>query len=296
MIRSTQPTTELLNDVWIEGGAVIDIDRRHLCLWSGEEYLWSVRLRDLWLSFLPISWEGWTIQWAQRGVIDLAEHAGLDPAPLIQMKSDDVPFDPKWIALGIHLGPSIGTFVTVRRRDGSLHDVHTRLRPSNWLNAGPALADLLEARKPDLVPSESAGWPRNFIFIDVPAQRLWVSEPLRGARYTHLEAWTCSRWPGWDVNLHLDGMPFHLRLAGRDPIPLQRPIDDHIRTIAEMVQGADTDPVALSRAIQLPFAAEGQVIVHPHFLDPHRVGIDRSARVDRFLDILNRWRKHDDKS
>src|SRR4051812_42715096 len=72
-IRIQQPTTEWLDEVWAEGGAVMDHDARVLLLYGGEDILYDVPLRRLYLRALARVWDGWEIRWAHEGIADLAD-------------------------------------------------------------------------------------------------------------------------------------------------------------------------------------------------------------------------------
>jgi hypothetical protein len=53
-----------LDTIWSEGGAVIDTARRTLLLYGGEDILYDVPLRRMYLELLQTVWANWTIRWA----------------------------------------------------------------------------------------------------------------------------------------------------------------------------------------------------------------------------------------
>ncbi|MFC4101312.1 hypothetical protein [Paenibacillus xanthanilyticus] len=65
-----------LDDVWAEGGAVIDLDLKKLVLYGGEDILCDIPLRNLYLDLLRCTWHGWEVQWAYEGIVDLATYVG----------------------------------------------------------------------------------------------------------------------------------------------------------------------------------------------------------------------------
>ncbi|MGE5396632.1 MAG: hypothetical protein ACM3MK_03725 [Chitinophagales bacterium] len=65
-----------LDNVWAEGGAVIDTDRNVFLLFGGEDILYDVPLRKMYLRLIQSPWRGWDIQWAHRGIVDLARYVG----------------------------------------------------------------------------------------------------------------------------------------------------------------------------------------------------------------------------
>jgi hypothetical protein len=64
---------DLLDDVWAEGGAILDHDRRALLLFGGEDISYDVPTRRLYLRLLSHAWSGWEVRWAYEGVCDLAD-------------------------------------------------------------------------------------------------------------------------------------------------------------------------------------------------------------------------------
>ena len=108
--RSEAEGAEWLDDVWAEGGAVIDHVRRTLLWFGGEDVLHEVLLRRLHLEWMQLQWSPWEVRWAAEGIIELAEFAGVDrsrvvaaPRPREECKpigSERLEFpseDPQWI-------------------------------------------------------------------------------------------------------------------------------------------------------------------------------------------------------
>jgi len=77
-IRVQRPVDDAgwLDDVWAEGGAVLDLDRKHFLLYGGEDVLNDVPLRRVYLEWLGRVWNGWTVRWACEGIADLADYVG----------------------------------------------------------------------------------------------------------------------------------------------------------------------------------------------------------------------------
>ncbi len=65
-----------LDEVWAEGGALLDLDEKHLLLFGGEDLLYDVPLRRVYLELLAQVWKGWTVRWAYEGIADLADYVG----------------------------------------------------------------------------------------------------------------------------------------------------------------------------------------------------------------------------
>ncbi|MEM7331634.1 MAG: hypothetical protein AAF490_06055 [Chloroflexota bacterium] len=63
-----------LNSVWCEGGCIIDFDIKLLLWFGGIDILYSIPLRRAYLALQQEQWEGWIIQWANNGIIDLGAY------------------------------------------------------------------------------------------------------------------------------------------------------------------------------------------------------------------------------
>lgn len=79
-VRSQKTTTEWLDDVWCEGGACLDTEVRRLVFFGGEDAQYDPFLRAVVLAFFEHTWAGWQVEWAHRGIFDLAREAGVDEA------------------------------------------------------------------------------------------------------------------------------------------------------------------------------------------------------------------------
>lgn len=67
------------DDLWCEGGCVLDWDVRRLLFFGGEYLTCSRRRRETFLRLIQPLWEGWTLHWASGGPSELAQYAGNDP-------------------------------------------------------------------------------------------------------------------------------------------------------------------------------------------------------------------------
>lgn len=79
-----------LDDVWAEGGAVIDLDRKHLLWWGGEDIIYDLFLRRVYLKLQIKIWADWSIEWAYRGVVDLAEYVGYSKKKVLTNRENSI--------------------------------------------------------------------------------------------------------------------------------------------------------------------------------------------------------------
>ncbi|MEK3913028.1 hypothetical protein [Paenibacillus sp. FSL H7-0331] len=79
-----------LDDVWAEGGAVLDLDNKKLVFYGGEDILFDIPLRNLFLSLMNKTWYGWKIEWAYEGILDLASYVGYPKEKVLTGRVDDI--------------------------------------------------------------------------------------------------------------------------------------------------------------------------------------------------------------
>src|SRR5688572_33088903 len=69
--RSEADGAELLDEVWAEGGAIIDHATRTLCWYGGQRASYDIPYRRVLLRMMRELWPGWTVRWAAQGIFDL---------------------------------------------------------------------------------------------------------------------------------------------------------------------------------------------------------------------------------
>ena len=161
-----------LDDVWAEGGAVLDLDCKCLLLYGGEDVLYDVPLRRTYLALLVRAWTGWAIRWAHEGIAHLADYVGYPRDRVLSKNthdSDDVTLRPPercdWT-------PAVAS---VRFGDGSVRfyglggDVPLYLRHGSKLIQGIRKEDGL----PRLFLDEwTTEFPKGRFHLDLLARRL----------------------------------------------------------------------------------------------------------------------------
>jgi hypothetical protein len=130
-----------LDEVWAEGGALINPEQRHLLLFGGEDVSRDVPLRRLYLSLLQITWPGWDIAWAYGGLVNFTDYLDLDRTLVLSENSGEAPHTapPK---LADEFPPE--TVCSLRRLDGGLALYPLANYPEAVCDLGPGLIEHLE--------------------------------------------------------------------------------------------------------------------------------------------------------
>jgi hypothetical protein len=72
-----------MNQTWAEGGALVDLQNRILLLFGGEDLLFDIPLRRVYLEVLQENWLEWKVPWAHDGIAEIAGYVGIDRTTLI---------------------------------------------------------------------------------------------------------------------------------------------------------------------------------------------------------------------
>lgn len=204
--------TAWLDDVWAEGGALVDLDERVLMVFGGEDVTYDVAQRHVYLSALGCVWKDWQIRWAFEGVGDMVDYVGYPRtkvlSPGTSEESPDCslapPEDPDWTSV-------IGSirFVDDRLRIYPLgEDIETYLAAGVELLAAPEIDRGLEA----LALPDSVDWyPVGGFHIDIPSHTIefWNTDVI-----VNPVARVADHWPGWNVQWHKDSYAFQSERTG----------------------------------------------------------------------------------
>jgi len=80
--------TEWLNDIWAEGGVVMDLDQQYLLFYGGEDMIYDIQLRQLFIQLMHKVWTGWQVEWAEEGILDMANYVGVSPECVLSSRQD----------------------------------------------------------------------------------------------------------------------------------------------------------------------------------------------------------------
>lgn len=251
-----------LDDVWAEGGAVVDHLTRRL-IFYGDDLTLDLPAKRVFLRLLELTWPGWSIRWAYDGLGDLAAHVGVDRRVVRSIDEDarrlpkELHTDPDWPC---HL-------LTVRDESGGvtaypfLEDCHTA-----W--QGPALLERLTVRGLDRL--ELPELPVSGLHLDLADRTagVWL-----GGTGTGLVPALRELWPGWRVCFWEDRYEEQRRrCAGAVVFP---PPGDDLALLDELMGSLERslgrDPVpAMLDAVRRHAAEEGKRVELNPLFTAHR--------------------------
>lgn len=201
------PVTELLDDVFCEGAALIDHDRRVVLA-----YQWMEDYPEFAAAIagLGAAWPGWQVRWAFDGIGDLAAYLGQDRLT-VRSKYEKDAYD-----LGPFYGPArrgefprevdeewdfLHCVLSVRHEDGSMDLYASGLSIDDMALPTPAAFDGWPSGYPTLHCAEI---PRCGIHVDFRSRSagVWTIDALKGYLDDAEKKWPGWRWTLWGGDIH----------------------------------------------------------------------------------------------
>jgi len=215
-----------LDEIWCEGAAVLDEDRKVLVWFGGENIFYDILDRRAFLDLMRCQWQGWEIRWAAGGIVEVGAYLGL---PAEKFLADTTPEDGFWI--NTEYPEKNDILITVRQQGRCL--AGRVCGDVNALELGSSqLALLLDvAREPALLWTGDRS--NGGVHIDLDARSLyyWLASPAAG-----IDDRVGFSWSEWQTVWLRDRFEEHLRLAAidirlpqRDLAELQRSQLHHLR-------------------------------------------------------------------
>ncbi|AUB42852.1 hypothetical protein COO91_09001 [Nostoc flagelliforme CCNUN1] len=272
-----------LDEVWAEGGAVVDLDKRVFLIFAGEDIASDVQLRRVYLDVLRSVWQGWQVQWAYEGIADMAEYVGFPRENvLVEVESEDVlRFE---VLLLQHLG-WIDTVASIVTEDKAVKLFPLYDYTEDYLYYGsPLLAAIREYQGlDDLIIADGDPFPRGGFHLDIMARTLefWVAPSIPDIKNR-----VRRKWQGWSVQSHRDRFEFQAeRTSGRLRFPtgFERDLKTEIETML-LGEMAISEAELILQMVQARLEEGQKVKVNPWIMADVCLDVDLMQRQE----ILNR--------
>lgn len=220
--------TDWLDDIWAEGGAVIDEAKKLLLFYGGEEEQSNIPYRRLFLELMQRVWGEWEIQWAHEGIVDLAEYVGVPREKVLAGKDDDLisadlepPEEKEWV----------DTIASIRFEDEDVLIFPLYGGIEGCLLHG---AELLRncnksfGYKQFNIDEWTSDFPSSGFHIDAMEQRI---EIWHGDEFSNIIHRLKEKWPGWEIREHNDQFEMHAQITAG---ALQFPKVDSTKILSEI--------------------------------------------------------------
>lgn len=187
---------------------MVDVDKKYLLWFACGDVVGDVPYRRKFLELQRKIWEGWEIEWATRGVVDMAEYVGFPKENVL----DDFRWGEENLRLKMPRAKSdvdgVGCWID--------QSGNTKLYPYNWhhakgyLELGAKLFDIMRNAK-DFSELNLAKWKCEFQkcgFVIDETKRViefWEATPCANS-VNHLKA----VWDDWEIVWYQDNYEFQL--------------------------------------------------------------------------------------
>lgn len=210
-IQSLQPVETLLDDLWCEGGVLVDTYEKQLIFWGGDGYEYPP-IRKYFISLLQLNWEGWGIRWAEQGIIDIAQYLKID---LSQVQTDIDYYH--WANYRGWLENSktnrTETVLTIKYHPELILDYRFDNYLTELLSTGSQMFELLQSSDVTVIPPEEKVSSGAYLNLFEKEIWVWWGRPTDERVVRKI----LKHWNGWIVKRHTEGLPFQVELSGRNP-------------------------------------------------------------------------------
>lgn len=226
-----------LDDVWAEGGCCIDLDKRHLILYGGEDIECDVLWLETYMRLLPYTWRGWTAEWSWGEMTQIARYAGVTGELLEEINRSCkkiLPDDRDWyinsiLELWTQQPPS--STLAIKRNGDILSIFTSEPEPEILLDLEDDIDRVIERMSPRTLNYDDDEFLMGSLFLDYDAREVWVWRTWNNNAEIELPA----RWSDWklhDCKYHyevfFESVPHFIDFA-------QKPEDAYLNKIKKWV-------------------------------------------------------------
>lgn len=270
-----------LNEVWAEGGAVVDLDNRVFLIFETEDIASDVLLRRVYLDVLCFIWRGWQVRWAYEGIADMADYVGFPRENvLVEPESEDVR---QFEVLQQQEYDFINTVASVVTEDKLVKLFPLGESIEDYLYNGSSLLTTMHEYQglEKLIIADA--FPTGGFHVDITARRLdfWAAQVL-----PDIINRVRRKWLGWSVQSHRDRFEFQVeRTNGQLQLPtrFERDLKTKIETML-MRQSLSSGAELFLKSVQAHLDLGHSVKVNPWTMVDTRLDVDLTQRQE----ILNR--------
>lgn len=232
-----------LDEVWAEGGALVDPYQKVMILFGGESLDQDILLLNTYLELIQEVWEGWEVRWAYEGILELADYVGF-PRAILESESSispsklkfslKAPMNKEWIE-------SIGSIIT---KDGTLHLYPLEQSANLYLFQGETLLQEVDTQA-GLDQFTYAEWssifPDSGFHIDIPQKTIHYWS-FFGSREMYEKI--RFQWPDWTVIRDKENYQQHIAFTqGKLKLPEIDPFKLWSKLAEVLMLGSSYDPV-----------------------------------------------------
>ncbi len=207
--------TTILDEVWAEAAAIIDLDAKVLMFWGSDRLLDNVPLIPYIINFMEtVTWHGWDVRHAKWGMLSMADYLGLPRSSVCatyQKPSEESrKYHFNWW-LTAEDNDYVHTIISHRKLNGNLSNYTIELDLEDTLTLGEDLLKIIQDREISSLPHQKE--VDECLYIDEINKTIHIfwGYPLgSNALVYQLDLY----WSGWQVKWIDEGYAGHLKLIG----------------------------------------------------------------------------------
>lgn len=215
-----------LDEVWCEGGAILDANTRTLTWFGGEDLWYDIPLRRMHLELMRTQWGDWQIDWAHGGILELGAKVGAPASMFLVAKTSEA-----WFEWNDAFPDDNNALITVRRNGITL--VSRMCGDEEALQMGSSQLHRIFEFEMTPALTWTGEMPTFGVHLDADEKKLefWSARPTTAA-----EERVASAWPDWEVvwlrdafERQLEAAMIDIQLPVRDAASLRRAIIEQVR-------------------------------------------------------------------
>lgn len=255
-VRQLDKKDELINEPWIEGCVLIDMDSQKLLFWEIEQ-LFEFSVRQKYLEKLKESWDGWEITFAEKEMYDIEAEIGIDYTAKQEKDFDKIEIEK---IINDSRDGYVSCLIIIKRDNKfELKKLYSGSDEQIAL-IGKQLISILDNKPSNQILNESSVDIWDVLLIDCDNKTLLINQNITGLENELLDLWV-----GWYIEAGNFGYVNLLEKAGFDSEGIRMSENEISERIAEIMNHKDDfDPIKTAGKI---LETGKDVKFHPNFFE-----------------------------
>ncbi len=217
--------TDWLDEIWCEGAAIIDHDRRVVVWYGGEDIQYDVPSRRAFVALMQRQWPGWEIRWATGAITDIGRYLHI-PLDRFLARSDTK----REGSFGVWPEEPDYNNVLLTVKEGGFTSAARILGDEESLEAGAGQLSSLTAFPRTSEFTWTGSMPTLGLHLDLDQRDLWYWNAYPAE---FIEDRVQQTWPGWRTQWLHDRFEEHLRIAS---VEIRLPVRGAAELHAELIE------------------------------------------------------------
>ncbi len=231
-IPCEENTNGWMDNVWCDGAALIDYDKRNLIFFCSEECADIIPWRRIHLAMMKLNWPNWNVEWAYKGLLSITDYLNLpgeDFAEEFEVGSIGKDFFPCE-----NYDPELHTVLISKSSKSDGLQAWLVFCGFNDLAVGPTIFEEARNHKSVLPTSINIEEMHGGLHADFEEKKLYIwwgyielGEELESIK---------SYWPGWEVICLWDIYEDHLKILDGQVVLEMRSLEEIKNAVVDRIE------------------------------------------------------------